>query len=116
MGNLDNPVQVNPQHLHLAAYLASEGVLYPGQKPSTFRMMSPIIDSLIRQVVILHVYPTCPTMLVPVKSKKGPLDILKVLKQALQYFDKNLICQSPECSSKGSRVCVGGDTRASVPR
>ncbi|CAG8497069.1 286_t:CDS:2, partial [Paraglomus brasilianum] len=60
LGAFDYYVQlVDPEHLRMAGFLAAQGVLQPSPTESAtkFRMSSPLIDLLIRRMVIPRAYP-----------------------------------------------------------
>src|ERR1700748_526177 len=54
LGNFDDYVPVSGNDKHLAEYLAAQGVLQPDQTEdaTSFKVSSPLIDSIIRQLVI----------------------------------------------------------------
>jgi len=117
LGKFDKFVPVPFAMQHLAAYLAAQGVLYPDETAGSFRMTSPIVDSLIRQIVIPRVHPSCPSIPAPLKDEGGiELDILTVLTEALKHFDQNLIFQSPQRSYKEAKLRVDGRTDSTIPR
>ncbi|RUS14169.1 hypothetical protein BC937DRAFT_94240, partial [Endogone sp. FLAS-F59071] len=88
LGNFDEYVPVSANEKHLAEYLAAQGVLHPDQIDATsFKISSPLIDSLIRQCVIPHLFPSCPNTSSPKKGGRagGDLDVLEILKESLKF-------------------------------
>ncbi|CAG8624979.1 5094_t:CDS:2, partial [Paraglomus occultum] len=119
VGNSDDFVPVRHlDHRRLASFLAAQGVLQSSpqdESASAFKMSSPLIDGLIRQVVIPAAYPNCPNL--PIPKENGSLDIIGILKEAIKFFDKDLITLAPETASKVSKdVRVNGLVNQLVPR
>jgi len=93
-------------------------VLQPDQieDATSFRVSSPLIDSIIRQLVIPILYPSCPSTPSPTKFEGGSLDVLETLKIVLQFFDQELIKWASRRSYKISKVYVNGHRNVKVPR
>jgi hypothetical protein len=100
-----------------ADFLTAEGVLLkPEIDGNRYCMASALVDSFIRQNVISERYSNAPRTPLPRHYKRGPLDILGTLKEALKFFDKDLIRLAADYSYKQSKVHVGGHRNTSVPR
>ncbi|KAI1314589.1 hypothetical protein EDD11_001972 [Mortierella claussenii] len=99
---------------NLAGHLAALGVLNPGSE-GKFYVASPLMDSFIRQIVIPTAFPDVPNISPPLRSD-GSLDILEVIKSALQIFDKDLISQAHESLYKEAHVVVDKAKKRRVPR
>ncbi|KAI1319084.1 hypothetical protein EDD11_004973 [Mortierella claussenii] len=107
-------VRVYECQRHFAEYLAVLGVLYP-ESEDTFKIASPLMDSLIRQTVIPVAYPNSPNTRPPKRSDKS-LDILEVIKSTLRYFDKDFIVGAHLLSYKVAPVRVDNQPSQLVPR
>src|SRR2546423_237112 len=99
-----------------AEYLASEGVLVPGEVAGSFRLSSPLVRWLILQRVIPIVFPSCPKQEIPCYRDSTDLDTLYALKLAVQSFDKNIIGLARFRSFKTAKVRVNGKLNQPVPR
>ena len=107
----------NAEQQKHADFLTAEGVLLkPEIDAATYHMASPFVDSLIRQHVIPKKYPNAPSTPIPKRPEGRPMDTLKVLKESLKCFDKNLIREASDRSYKKLDVKVGGLRNIRVPR
>ncbi len=76
---------VDSQEIKLAEFLTAEGVLMAvGNKA-----FSAFIDELMRRRVISDLYTSSPQTAIP--KKNGFLDIINILRTAIQFFDKDVI-------------------------
>ena len=103
----------------LAAFLTAEGALQanPLNQQTEFKMSSPLVDSLIRRLVIPQAFPNAPRITVPLLSDNSSLDILAILMEALKFFDKNVVQLGFERSYKYSNdQRVNGLSFQQVPR
>ena len=114
LGNFDEFVSAGFGQEPLAQYLAAVGVLAPHRKSSKFKMISPIVDSLVRRHVIPALYPAAPSTPIPMHNSK--LDIQGILKEALRFFDQQTIKRATQYSFKTAKVKVGGVNGVAVPR
>jgi hypothetical protein len=106
----------NPEEKRLAEFLTAEGVLMRDEmKKNNFRMSSIFVDELIRRQVIPELYKSAPTCAVP-KKLDGTLDIIGILKMAVQHFDKEIIYRAFDRSFKTAHVCVKGQKGILVPQ
>jgi len=118
LGEFDEFLRVNhPDQHRLAAFLAAEGALQsdPLNKGINFKISSPLVDMLIRQLVIPKAYPNAPSIPIPNRTD-GSLDTWRVLKECFQFFDKDLLRIATALSYKSSEVHVRGRTKLQVPR
>ncbi|RUP47984.1 hypothetical protein BC936DRAFT_145113, partial [Jimgerdemannia flammicorona] len=117
MGAFDDYVKIDFDHCRLAGFLTAEGVLQsdPLRESTNFKMSSPLVDALIRQLVIPKVYPSAPNM--PAPMRNGSLDMLITLQEALKFVDKDLIRLAPDRVFKlAEKVRVDGLRNRRVPR
>lgn len=106
----------NPKEKRLVEFLTAEGVLMRDEmKKDNFRMSSIFVDELIRRQVIPELYKSAPTCAVP-KKFDGSLDIISILKMAVQHFDKEIIHRAFDRSFKTAHVYVKGQKSILVPR
>ncbi|KAI9328404.1 hypothetical protein BDR26DRAFT_874030 [Obelidium mucronatum] len=97
----------------LADFLTAEGVLLSCNAENTYRMASPLIDSYIRRA-IRRQYPLCPSGFVPKQGSSKRVDVLQLLREALKFFDPDLIRLAHERSYKLG--IVGNHRNTQVPR
>ena len=102
--------------INSAEYLASEGVLVPGEKAGAFKLSSPLVRWLILQRVIPNAFPSCPREEIPFFNDSQYLDTLIVLKLAVKSFDRNIISLARLRSFKTAKVWVNGRRNQHVPR
>jgi len=102
--------------INSAEYLAAEGVLVPGEEPGTFKLSSPLVRWLILQRVIPIVFPFHPRKDIPYFKNSYDLDIFRVLKYAVQSFDKDIISHACTRSYKTAKVHVNSISNQHVPR
>jgi hypothetical protein len=115
-GYLDN-VEVGKENIFLANFLTTEGVLSkPSLSKNFYRMSSPLIDGLVRTIVIPGCFPDAPSIPLPYQTSGDTLHVLNVLLECLKYFDKELIRLAPNRSFKSSNVPVVGYPGRQVPR
>jgi hypothetical protein len=96
----------------LAEFLTAEGILMRDEMYK-FRMSSIFVDELIRRQVIPVLYKSAPTCAVP-KKLDGSLDIINILKMAIQFFDKEIIYKGFDWSPKFANA--KGQKNVLVPR
>ncbi|CAB5381201.1 unnamed protein product [Rhizophagus irregularis] len=99
-----------------AEYLASEGVLVPGEEAGAFKLSSPLVRWLILQRVIPNVFPSRPREEIPFFKDSQDLDTLIALKYAVKTFDKSIISLARFRSFKTAKVLVNGKRKQHVPR
>lgn len=116
LGHFDDFVSCPANKKPQADFLTTLGILTPNETGSKFRVISPLIDSLIRPRVISAIYPLIPSTLPPREYEGGPLDFLAALKASLKTFDKDLISRAASHSYKAAKVQVDGHRRTWVPR
>ena len=114
IGFLGSVQIVDSQEIKLAEFLTAEGVLMAvGNK--AFRISSAFIDELMRRRVISDLYKSSPQTAIP--KKNGFLDIINILRTAIQFFDKDVITNAFARSFKTARdLYVGGQKMEHVPR
>ncbi|PKY53971.1 hypothetical protein RhiirA4_472487 [Rhizophagus irregularis] len=116
LGSFDFVPIYNPKEKRLVEFLTAEGVLMRDEmKKDNFRMSSIFVDELIRRQVISELYKSSPTCAVP-KKFDGSLDIISILKMAVQLFDKEIIHRAFDQSFKTAHVYVKGQKSVLVPR
>jgi len=99
-----------------AEYLASEGVLVPGEEAGAFKLSSPLVRWLILQRVIPNVFPSRPREDIPFFKDSQNLDTLLTLKLAVKSFDKDIISLACFRSFKTAKVRVNSKRNQHVPR
>ncbi|GBC02839.1 hypothetical protein RclHR1_04850007 [Rhizophagus clarus] len=92
-----------------AEYLASEGVLVPGEKARAFKLSSPLMRWLILQRAIPNAFSFCPKDKIPFFTDSQYLDTLIVLKLAVKSFDRNIISLAHLRSFKTAKVWVNAN-------
>ena len=102
--------------INSAEYLASEGVLVPGEEAGAFKLSSPLVRWLILQRVIPNVFPSRPREEIPFFKDSQDLDTLIALKFAVKTFDKDIISLARFRSFKTAKVWVNGKRNQYVPR
>ncbi|RGB29297.1 hypothetical protein C1646_672570 [Rhizophagus diaphanus] len=102
--------------INSAEYLASEGVLVPGEEAGAFKLSSPLVRWLILQRVIPNVFPSRPREEIPFFKNSQDLDTLIALKFAVITFDKDIISLACFRSFKTAKVWVNGKRNQHVPR
>ncbi|KAF9097946.1 hypothetical protein BGX27_000884 [Mortierella sp. AM989] len=112
---IDVPVH-SPRERQFAEHLTALGVLCSGPLHK-FSVASPLMDSLIRRIVIPTAFPNAPKTR-PLMRSDDSLDILGTIKSALLFFDKDLIERARRVSYKtaSSPIRVGRHTGQRVPR
>ncbi|CAB4480140.1 unnamed protein product [Rhizophagus irregularis] len=113
LGTLNDVKITDNKELELVEFLISEGVLME-TGPKTFKMFSPFVDSLIRRHVIADLFPLAPSIHVP--KERGIIKTLEVVKEAIRFFDKEIISRAYHNSFKTAHVYVGGILKNLVPR
>jgi len=109
-------VEVAPRDMALATFLTTEGVLLKDALEPYFRMASPLLDALIRDLVIHTKFPNAPSVTPPKRDNETALNVLAVLIESLKFFDKDLIRLAASRSHKISPVKVPGSPENRVPR
>ncbi|RIA99389.1 hypothetical protein C1645_730990 [Glomus cerebriforme] len=99
----------------LAEFLTAEGVLIRNEMMNNFKMSSMFVDELIQRYVIPILYSSAPTNAVP-KKPDDSLDIINILKIAIQFFDKEIIYKAFNRSFKTAHVYVKGQKNILVPQ
>jgi hypothetical protein len=116
VGFLGDVIITDAEEQRQADFLTAEGVLLkPDMDGNRYCMASALVDSFIRRYIIPQRYPNAPRTPVP-KLKGGCLDVLGILKESLNSFDKDLIQVAAERSYKRSKVLVDGYRNTEVPR
>src|ERR1700722_4288384 len=117
-GFLDDVTLHTDEDEELADFLTAEGVLLkPDARTARYRMVSPLVDVLIRVRVIPAQFPRAPPTIPPFRNNGKSLHVLDTLIQSLQVFDKDLIRLACARSYKSSStVKVGGLSHVPVPR
>lgn len=118
LGHLE-PRSVSDEDKTMADFLTAEGILL--NRDDGCSMASAYIDTFVRRYVIPKKYPQCPSSIIPIEKEDHQdrsLDVLAALKEALPFFDKGLISQSPTQSYKksGGAIRVDGIIDKQVPR
>jgi len=103
--NID-PVYVTENNRNLDLFLMAEGVLIPGEEAGTFKISLPLVRWLVLQQIIPQVFPSYPKIDVPYHSSPCMLDILRILKQTICIFDKEIMSLASIRSSKKAHVNV----------
>ncbi|UZO08238.1 uncharacterized protein OCT59_028496 [Rhizophagus irregularis] len=117
LGFLDYVQIYDEKERNLIQFLVAESALIRNEKTKNeFKMSSALVDELIRRRVIPEVYMTSPVDAIP-KKDDDSLDILKILQNAVQFFDKDIITNAFGRSFKSSReLYVNGLKKKCVPR
>ncbi|CAG8531408.1 9965_t:CDS:2, partial [Funneliformis mosseae] len=102
--------------INSAEYLASEGVLVPGEEAGAFKLPSPLVRWLILQRVIPNVFPSRPREEIPFFKDSQDLDTLIALEFTVKSFDKDIISFARFRSFKTAKVLVNGKRNQYVPR
>jgi hypothetical protein len=115
LGSME-PVRLsNPQEQELAGFLVGLGVLTIVEDGSNiYRMSSPYTDMIIRFRNLPEFDLLAPGDVPPQINSK--LDIPFLLKTALAFFNKDIICLAPNRSFKTAEVTVRGSRNITVPR
>jgi hypothetical protein len=109
------PVEVSRKDEDLADFLVAEGVLLrPDVAIRQYHVTSPLVDELLRTVVIPKKFPNGPSTPPPIKGKK--LNVLGTLCETLKFFNKNLILLASSCSYKTPKVKITNSFGDQVPR
>ncbi|CAG8635673.1 5891_t:CDS:2, partial [Funneliformis caledonium] len=100
--------------IKLAKFLVSEGVLENADEPHTFKMTSTFMDLLVRKFVIPILYPYAPKTTV-LRRNNGTIDTLKVLYEAINFFDKGVLKGASDLSYKTAHMKVVGQWHLTKP-
>ncbi|CAG8470380.1 17950_t:CDS:2 [Funneliformis caledonium] len=103
LGNSSDVKIMDNKELELAKFLVSEGVLIHIDS-NTYKMYSSLLDSLIRRYVIADLFPLAPKIHVPKQNDK--LKTLEVLKEAVRFFDREIISRAFHYSFKTAHSTV----------
>jgi len=96
--------------------LTSEGVLLkPDPAWPCYRMVSPLVDGLIRNQLIPARFRNAPSSPLPLQQT-GDIDVLGILIESLKFFDKALVLMASSCSYKIPKVKIRGSCHGAVPR
>jgi len=110
------------QEVILANFLTTEGVLLrPDETKVIYHMALPLLDGYIRSSVLPARYSHTPSIVLPTKTTNNEatqpmLDVLRILKESVKYFDRDTIRLAVSCSYKIALVDVGSFSHAPVPR
>jgi hypothetical protein len=109
-------VEVSQGDEGTANFLTGEGVLLkPDVTERQFRMASPLLDGVIRDLVIRAKFPSAPSV-APPKRNDEALNVLDVLTESLKFFHKDLIHLAASRSYKKSPVYIRASPNGHVPR
>ena len=102
---------------YLADSLTSKGVLLrPDPVQHYYRMASPLLDGLIRNRLILHIFPDSPSSVPPLEDGGKGLHVLGILIKSLKFFNKALIHLTASHSYKTSKVKISSVPDGGVPQ
>jgi len=116
-GYLGDVELFDEQEVTLANFLTTEGVLLrPDEMKATYHMASPLLDGYIRSLILPAKYSRTPSIVLPTKTKnnEATLDVLRILKESVKYFDSDTIRLAVSRSYKTALVKVGGLSCAPV--
>jgi len=110
-------VEVSQEDEVLVNFLTVEGVLLrPDIAELSFCMASPLLDGVIRDLVIHTKFRSAPLVAPPKRNDKEALDVMATLVESLKFFDKDLIRLAVSRSYKISPVNIPGSPNRHVPR
>jgi hypothetical protein len=89
-----------PAEVASCNFLTAEGVLMKDPHHSRYRIVSPLIDSVIRMHLIPAKFPVAPDCPVPLQLDNSHYDVPNILIEAIKVFDKTLLRSAIDNSFK----------------